>query len=67
MVKTRSSTASLAERITINTTELQNLLGCGRTTAIRIGVDADARVNIAPNRVLWNAKKIQRYIDSVTE
>lgn len=67
MRKTREASGILKDRITINTMELQELLGCGRPTATQIGLAANAKVNIAKNRVLWNAKKIQQYIDSVSE
>ena len=67
MEKTRKSTKELENRITINTLELQEVLGCGRNTAVQIGLAANARVNIVQNRVLWNARKIQQYIDSVSE
>ncbi len=41
-------------------------LHCGRKTAVKIGTEASARMQIG-RRVLWNLKKIQQYIDSVAE
>ena len=41
-------------------------LHCGRKTAVRIGTEASARMQIG-RKVLWNLKKIQQYLDSVAE
>lgn len=51
--------------VTIDTETLTNLLHCGRVTAVKIGTDAEARVQIG-KRVLWNLPKIQKYIDTIS-
>ncbi len=66
MNATTKSTVDNAERILINTKELQGLLGCGRASAVDIGISAQARVQRG-SRVLWNRKKIVRYIDIISE
>ncbi len=51
--------------ITINTDGLMIILGCGRQTAVKIGTDAEAKVQIG-KRVLWNLPKVQKYIDTIS-
>lgn len=53
------------EKITITTDELQAILGCGRSSAVRIGEQAEARVQFG-KRVLWNVGKIKEYINSIS-
>lgn len=50
----------------IDTGELQAMLSCGRSTAVQIGNNANARIQIG-RRVLWNVKKINQYLDSISE
>lgn len=64
MNKTRNSTIKLSERIMLNTQELQELLGCGRKSAVQIGTDAEARVQIG-KRVLWNLEKVKLYLKNI--
>lgn len=51
-------------RVTVTTENLQNILDCGRPTAVEIGTLAKARVEIG-RRVLWNVSKVQKYLDSI--
>ncbi len=51
--------------ITTNTTGLMKMLGCGKVTAVKIGMDAEAKVQVG-KRVLWNLPKIQKYIDVIS-
>lgn len=51
--------------ITTNTTGLMKMLGCGKATAVKIGMDAEAKVQVG-KRVLWNLPKIQKYIDVIS-
>lgn len=44
----------------------KDYLRCGRKTAVDIGTSANARIQVG-KRVLWNLKKIQQYIDSISE
>lgn len=50
----------------IDTKELQEMLSCGRVTAVQIGNNASARIQIG-RRVLWNVRKINSYLDSISE
>ena len=52
-------------QVAVTTENLQNILDCGRPTAIEIGTLAKARVEIG-RRVLWNVSKIQKYLDSIS-
>lgn len=53
-------------RKTVDTPELQQMLGCGRKSAVDIGIAAGARIQIG-RRVLWNVSKIEKYLDAVSE
>lgn len=65
MNASKPNNTSLSEKITLNTTELMDVLSCGRATAVHIGQLAEARIQIG-KRVLWNTKKIQSYINSIS-
>lgn len=54
------------ERLTSDTPELCQMLNCGRETAVKIGMNAGARIKVG-RRVLWNVDKIQKYLDSISE
>ena len=54
----------LNNRITLNTKELAEYLGCGKATAVKIGNAAGARVSLN-RRVLWNVRLILRYLDGL--
>ena len=53
-------------RLAVDTKELQSLLCCGRDTAVKIGIEAKSRLQIG-KRVLWNVKKVQDYLDNISE
>lgn len=55
-----------SNRKMVDTLELQGMLGSGRKTAVEIGTAAKARITIG-RRVFWNVKKVQQYIDSISE
>ena len=63
MRKTNRETSS--QRLAVDTPELQVMLGCGRTTAVKIGTEARARIQIG-KRLLWNVSKIQEYMDKLS-
>lgn len=50
----------------IDTNGLQEMLSAGRPAAIKIGTDAGARVQ-SGRRVFWNVRKVQQYIDAISE
>lgn len=52
--------------IAVDADGLQEILSCGYATAVKIGTDAGARIKIG-RRVIWNVKKIQEYLDRVSE
>ena len=47
------------DRLAVTTERLQNILDCGRPTAVEIGTLAKARVEVG-RRVLWNVSKVQK-------
>ena len=51
--------------ISVDTNGLQTILSCGRSTAVQIGTEAQARVMVG-KRVLWNIAKVQMYLDAVS-
>lgn len=50
----------------VDTNGLQEMLCAGRPAAVKIGTDAGARVQ-SGRRVFWNVRKVQQYIDSISE
>jgi len=52
------------DRLAVTTERLQNILDCGRPTAVEIGTLAKARVEVG-RRVLWNVSKVQKYLDTI--
>ena len=65
MRKTTESKLELNCRILITTADLQKFLSCGRSTTIKIGTEAEAKVQIG-KRVLWNREKIQKYLNEMS-
>lgn len=57
---------STADRRTVDTAGLQAMLSSGRKTAVEIGIAAGARIQVGC-RVLWNVKKVQQYLDAISE
>ncbi len=51
---------------TVDTEGLMEILGAGRKVAIRVGTEAGARIQVG-RRVLWNLRKIEAYLDSISE
>ena len=57
----------LAEgRILVTIKELAAMLGCGASTARKIGLEAKAHVKIG-SRSLWNIEKVNEYVDSISK
>ena len=56
---------NISRRLTVNTQELPSMLCCGRDTAVKIGLEAHARIQVG-KRVLWNVAKIQEYLDEIS-
>lgn len=65
MVATKKDkTINSTDKLTVDTPELQNILGCGRSTAVQIGTQAKARIQIG-KRLLWNVSKVQNYLNAI--
>ncbi len=62
----RKSDLTPDRKLSVNTRELQELLGCGRHTACKIGKLAGARMQLG-KRILWNVGKIKAYLDQEGE
>lgn len=62
---TKNNDLMLSEKIALDTTDLMQVLSCGRSTAVKIGEAAGAKIQIG-KRVLWNSNKIQKYLESNT-
>ena len=54
------------DKICVTTDGLQDLLDCGRATAVEIGGQAGARIEVG-KRLLWNVSKVQSYINRLAE
>lgn len=54
------------KKLSVNTDELQAILGCGRKSAVQIGEAAEAKIRIG-KRVFWNVGKIKQYLDDISE
>lgn len=52
-------------KITVTTDGLMEILDCGRDTAVKIGLDAKAKIQVG-KRVLWNVEKVQEYLNSIS-
>ena len=53
-------------KLAVSREELQELLGVGRDTAMKIGIEAKAKFKVGA-RALYNVAKIQAYIDSLSD
>lgn len=50
----------------VDTPGLQEITQSGRKTAVEIGVQAGARIQIG-RRVLWNIEKVRKYLEYISE
>ena len=66
MVQTQAAKIRQADKVTVDTKALQELLCCGRHSAVAVGEQAHAKVQIG-GRLLWNLDKIRRYLDEISE
>lgn len=65
-MRATKSRGSAENKILVDTLGLQEMLCAGRPSAVRIGTDAGARVQ-SGRRVFWNVKKVQSYLDEISE
>lgn len=56
----------IKDKIAVDTKTLQVMVGAGRKSAVEIGTAAGARIQIG-RRILWNTRKVQRYLDALSE
>lgn len=66
MNRTNSNDKNTIMKSSVNTNELQQMLSCGRSTAVQIGNNACAKIQIG-RRVLWNVSKINEYLNAISE
>lgn len=65
-MKQRDNVIDLKDRITVNANTLAGMLDCGRATAVKIGTEAGARIQIG-NRVLFKVDAIKEYLNEQLE
>ena len=51
--------------LTVNTETLAGMLDCGRATAVKIGTDAGAKIQIG-RRTLYKVSIVNKYLDSLS-
>ena len=61
MRKTTDFELDYTLKILVDTKQLQAVLSCGRASAVKLGMEAGARVEVG-KRVLWNLQKVQQYL-----
>ncbi len=61
----RQDETRACDKLAVDAAELQALLGCGRHTAEKIGMEAKAKIQIG-KRVLWNVGRLRDYLDSIS-
>ena len=54
------------DKMAVDTKTLQVMVGAGRKSAVEIGTAAGAKIQIG-RRILWNTRKVQRYLDAMSE
>lgn len=52
--------------LTVNADTLAGMLNCGRATAIKIGTDAGAKIQIG-RRTLYKVSIIEKYLEAIAE
>ena len=65
-VRTKDTSIPTSAKLCIDTAELQQMLCAGRKTAIKMGIEAGARIKVG-TRVMWNVKKVSEYLDSISK
>ncbi len=52
--------------LTVNADTLAGMLNCGRATAVKIGTDAGAKIQVE-RRALYKVSIIEKYLDGIAE
>lgn len=53
--------------LTVSTKQLMELLNCGKPTAVKVGVEAGAKIVVGERKILWNLNLIRQYLDSMAQ
>ncbi len=61
---TKNNSISLDKKLTVDTQGLMELLSCGRSTALAIAEEAEARIYHG-KRILFNVEKVREYVNKV--
>lgn len=61
----QNNTQDSSTKLAVTTEDLQNLLSCGRKSAVDIGEMAEAKIQLG-RRVLWNVEKIKTYLNLIS-
>lgn len=62
----KTNVTETENKITVDINGLQAMLSCGKGTAAKIGEESKAIIRIG-KRTLYNVRKIEAYIDSLSE
>lgn len=62
----KRSEETITQKLAVSTPELQTMLSCGRDTAVKVGTEAGARIQLG-KRVIWNVEKIQAHLREISE
>ncbi len=65
-MRATKANGNAGNKMLVDTNGLQEMLCAGRPAAVKIGTDAGARVQ-SGRRVFWNVRKVQQYIDTISE
>ena len=66
MRATKRQDIPVSNMVAVNADTLAGILDCGRATAVKIGADAGARIQIG-KRVLYSVEKVRKYLDALAE
>ena len=65
MRKTLERDNDTKSNLTVNAETLAGMLDCGRATAVKIGIDAGARIQIG-RRTLYKVSIVEKYLDALS-
>ena len=65
MRRTLERDKDVKNNLTVNADTLAGMLDCGRATAVKIGVDAGAKIQIG-RRTLYKVSIVENYLDALS-
>lgn len=65
MRKTLERDNDTKNNLTVNAETLAGMLDCGRATAVKIGIDAGARIQVG-RRTLYKVSMVEKYLDALS-